>query len=314
MKIAFFGTPYFSLASFLALIESEFKVIALVTQPDRPAGRGQKLTSPPLKETALNHGIPVFQPERINVSHRPIADLKPDVIVTVAYGQILSREVLDIPKIGCVNVHASLLPELRGASPINWAIIRGDTRSGITTMLMDEEMDTGNILLRREVEILPEDDAGALHDKLMGAGADLLLKTLRAMREGALTPIPQDDSLATFAPAISRDTGRIDWNKPTREIVNLIRGCAPWPTAWTYHGNNLLKIWKAAPYSHRQLAEMWPGTVVTVGGEGIAVVTADGAVLLTELQREGKKRLDAAEFLRGYCVEIGQEFSPAAGK
>lgn len=309
MKIVLMGTPDFSLPCLSALVGSAHEVAGVVTQPDRPKGRGKALQAPPVKRLAIENDIPVFQPEDINKEVRVISDLAPDCIVTVAYGQLLSKEILEIPRRGCVNVHASLLPALRGASPIQWAIINGDEVTGITTMLMDTGMDTGDILLQREAPIGPEDDAGALHDALAGVGAEVLLETLRGLEEGSMTPKPQDHSRATNAPAIRKDMGRIDWCSPARSVVNLIRGCAPWPSAFTFHKKKMIKLWKASVVDEKQPAEGEPGTIAAAGEGGIRVAAGDGTVYITELQREGRKRLGAEAFLRGYRLGAGERFS-----
>ncbi|MFH1538855.1 MAG: methionyl-tRNA formyltransferase [bacterium] len=309
MKIVFMGTPDFSLECLSALVGGGCEVAAVVTQPDRPKGRGGELQAPPVKLLAIEKSIPVMQPEDVNREAGAIAGLAPDCIVTVAYGQLLSKEILEIPSLGCVNVHASLLPALRGASPIQWAIINGDDVTGITTIMMDAGMDSGDILLQREVPIGPEDDAGALSGTLARVGAEVLMETLRGLEEGSIIPRPQDHSRATFAPAISKDRGRIDWNSPARSIVNLVRGCAPWPTAYTFHKKKTIKLWKARVVDEKQPPEASPGTIVAAGDDGVVVAAGEGAIRVMELQREGKKRMGAGAFLRGYPLESGDKFA-----
>ena len=247
MRIIFMGTPEFAVPSLKALIESEDKVIAVVTQPDKPKGRGLEVVPPPTKVLAEKHGISVLQPQKIKTEEffNELQKFNPDLICVVAYGKLLPKNILDMPPHGCINVHASLLPKYRGAAPINWAIIRGEKVTGITTMKMDVGMDTGDMLLKREVQIDDEDNGETLSEKLSHVGAELLIDTIRLLKKGELQPIPQDHSQATYTPMLEKEHGKIDWEKPAEEIRNLIRGTLPWPGAYTTLDGKLLKIYRA---------------------------------------------------------------------
>ncbi|MBI5892244.1 MAG: methionyl-tRNA formyltransferase [Deltaproteobacteria bacterium] len=298
------GTPDFAAPSLKLLIESPYEVCAVATQPDKPKGRGMVLTPPPVRVLALAHNIPVFQPERLNSDFAAkLKEIAPDMIVVAAYGKILPKSVLEIPKYGCINVHASLLPKYRGAAPINWAIINGEKETGITTMLMDEGMDTGKMLLKESVKISNDDTAGTLHDKLKEVGANLLIKTLDALRNGTIAPIEQDDSLATYAPMIKKEDGRIDWTLKAEEIKNLIRGLNPLPCAYTRWEGKQIKIFKAEVEAG---VKEEPGTIINISTEGIFVAAGRGTLLITELQMENKNRMSASEFIKGYRIVKGQ--------
>ena len=305
LRILFMGTPAFALPTLARLIDGEDELIGVVTRIDKPKGRGKRLTEPPVKALAREHGIPVLQPTKLKVAEFQdrLRSMNLDFIVVVAYGKILPKEVLLIPKRGCVNVHASLLPRYRGAAPINWAIARGETVTGITTMRMDEGMDTGDILLTRDVAIGDETTAGELHDTLTEVGAELLMDTIRGLKAGRITPRPQDHDRATYAPMLKKEHGEIDWARPAREIRNHIRGMTPWPGTYTFHGDALLKVWQASvvPKDDRQGD---PGEVIALGEDGIHVATGEGRLRITEVQREGRKRMQAGEFLRGHPVEL----------
>ncbi|MEW6202248.1 MAG: methionyl-tRNA formyltransferase [bacterium] len=308
MKLIFMGTPEFASTSLLALIENRFDLLAVVTQPDRPKGRGKILTTSPVKKIATSHNLPVLQPEKIRHIKDELADLAPDCIVVVAYGQILTEEILRLPPLGCVNLHASLLPAYRGASPIQWAIIKGETITGVTTISMDKGMDTGNILLQKKIPIAAEDTARSLHDKLAAEGASLLIETLHALRDGSITPAPQDHSKASYAPMLKKSDGLINWAHSAADIVNLIRGCDPWPSTFTYHGAEMIKIWKAV-VSDEKKTDAPPGTVVKINAHALYISTGEEIVAILELQREGKKRQDVDSFLRGYSIKTGDKFS-----
>lgn len=305
MRIVFMGTPDFSVPVLEALVQEGHEVVQVVTQPDKPKGRGKSVLMTPVKEKALALGLPVWQPERIR---RPEAveqlkELAPDVIVVVAFGQILSRQVLDIPRLGCVNVHASLLPKYRGAAPIQWAILDGETCTGVTTMLMDEGIDTGNMLEKLEVPIAPDETGGSLHDKLSRAGAELIRSTLRRLEAGTLVPEPQTEEGTCYARMLTKTMGDIDWNMDAAAIERLIRGLNPWPSAYTHLDGRTLKIWKA------QVREGNPegvcGQIVETGRDSISVKTGNGVLVLQEVQLEGKKRMDAGAFLRGFPLKAG---------
>ena len=305
MRIVFMGTPDFSVPVLEALVQEGHEVVQVVTQPDKPKGRGKSVLMTPVKEKALALGLPVWQPERIR---RPEAveqlkELAPDVIVVVAFGQILSRQVLDIPRFGCVNVHASLLPKYRGAAPIQWAILDGETCTGVTTMLMDEGIDTGDMLEKMEVPIAPDETGGSLHDKLSHAGAELIRSTLRRLEAGTLVPEPQTEEGTCYARMLTKTMGDIDWNMDAAAIERLIRGLNPWPSAYTHLDGRTLKIWKA------QVREGNPegvcGQIVETGRDSISVKTGNGVLVLQEVQLEGKKRMDAGAFLRGFPLKAG---------
>jgi methionyl-tRNA formyltransferase len=299
-KIVFMGTPDFSVPILKQLISEGYNVIAAVTQPDRPVGRKRVLTPPPVKAEAVKQGIPVYQPEKIRVKEEleKILALEPDLIVTAAFGQILPKELLDYPKYGCINVHASLLPELRGGAPIHYSIIQGKEKTGITIMYMAEKLDAGDILTQAEVVIEENDTAGSLFDKLSEAGAALLSETLPKLLKGELDPIPQNDEEATFAYNIKREQEQVDWTRTGEEIYNHIRGMNPWPVAFTTLDGSVLKLWRSEKVGLKEKA--LPGTVVGIEKDGF--ITAAGnmtGIKITELQPAGKKKMSGEQFLRG---------------
>lgn len=308
-KIIFMGTPDFSVPILSALVDNGYEVIAVVTQPDRPVGRKKTLTPPPVKVEAVKRGIPVYQPEKIKRPEElePILALQPDLVVTAAFGQILPKQLLDAPKYGCINVHASLLPELRGGAPIHYSILQGKKKTGITIMYMAEKLDAGDILTQAEVEITEEDNVGTLHDKLSAVGCELLLETLPKLICGELTAIPQDEDKATFAPNIKREQEKIDWHKSGEEIYNQIRGLNPWPVAYTIWNELTLKIWQSKKVITTKDAA--PGTVLEIDKDGIVVATGnETAIKITELQPAGKKRMPATQFLQGkVSLTIGDQ-------
>ncbi len=312
MRVVFMGTPDFAVSSLQALIDSRHEVCMVVTQPDREKGRGKAIAESPVKTCAAAAGIPVFQPARIKTPEA-VSELRAqqaDVFVVAAYGQILSEEILTIPRYGCINVHASLLPRLRGASPIQWAIVQGETKSGVTIMQMDKGMDTGAILMQQEVEITDDETGESLYEKLRSAGAPLLLKTLDALEDKTAVPVPQDDAAATYAPLLQKDMGRINWKKPADEIGRLIRGMNPWPGAYTKLGGKLLKIWEAYPLPEddgEDEGDIAPGTVLSAAGDGIRVRCGKGSIVLTQIQAEGKRRLPAHDYLLGSRLESGTQ-------
>ncbi|MBB5323726.1 methionyl-tRNA formyltransferase [Anoxybacillus tepidamans] len=306
VRIVFMGTPDFSVPVLKQLICDGYEVVGVVTQPDKPKGRKKELTPPPVKVEAEKHGIPVFQPVKIREKeqYEQVLALKPDLIVTAAFGQILPKELLEAPKYGCINVHASLLPELRGGAPIHYAILQGKTKTGITIMYMVEKLDAGDILTQVEVPIAETDTVGTLHDKLSIAGAKLLSETIPLLLEGKITPVKQEEEKATFAYNIKREQEKIDWTKTGEDIYNHIRGLNPWPVAYTTYKGQVWKIWwgEKVP-AQRQAA---PSTVIEATRDGIVVATGnETAIKITELQPAGKKRMSAEQFLRGAGVTIG---------
>ncbi|MCM2533465.1 methionyl-tRNA formyltransferase [Neobacillus pocheonensis] len=304
-KIVFMGTPDFSVPILRQIIKDGYEVIGVVTQPDRPVGRKKILTPPPVKVEALEHGIPVYQPEKIRQKEEleKILSLNPDLIVTAAFGQILPNELLEAPTHGCINVHASLLPELRGGAPIHYAIIQGKKKTGITIMYMVEKLDAGDILTSVEVPISDEDNVGTLHTKLSKAGADLLSETLPLLLDGKLSPIPQNNEEATFAWNIKRDQEKIDWTKSGEEIYNHIRGLNPWPGAFTSMDGSVLKIWRSEKVS--DLSSQESGTILKIEPDGIIVSTGnETAIKIKELQPSGKTKMTSEEFLRGSGSKI----------
>jgi len=305
LRVVFMGSAEFSVPALRALHQA-FHVVGVVTQPDRPRGRGQKSSPTPVKAAALELGVPVKEPERVR-SVEFVDELHawaPDVIVVVAYGRILPLSVLQLPPMGCVNIHASLLPRHRGASPISAAVLEGDSVTGVTAMLMDEGLDTGDILLTRETAIAPDDTTGSLHDRLMELGGGLVVETLRRMAEGTLERLPQNHSQATITRPLAKEDGRIDWTKDAVFLDRLVRAMNPWPGAFTFLAGEAIKIWTASPVDGSGAA----GTVMEVGPEGILVGTAEGLLLLKEVQAPGKKRVSAAEFARGRRLHAGDEF------
>jgi len=299
-KVVFMGTPDFSVPVLQRLIEEKYDVIAVVTQPDRPVGRKKVLTPPPVKVEALKYNIPVYQPEKIRQSEelKTIISLNPDIIVTAAFGQILPKELLDAPKFGCVNVHASLLPELRGGAPIHYSILQGKEKTGITIMYMAEKLDAGDIISVAEVEITEDDTVGTLHDKLSRVGSDLLSATLPKLLAGEITSIPQNDEEATFAPNLKRSDEKIDWSASGEEIYNKIRGLNPWPVAFTLYQGNVMKVWAGKKVAKK--IEAVPGTIVEITELGPVIATGNGTYIqLTEVQPAGKKKMDIGQFLRG---------------
>lgn len=310
MNVVFMGTPDFAVPTLDYMVREGYNVMCVVTQPDKPRGRGNKVTFSPVKEKAVEHNIPVIQPVSIKKDKEFIEKIKglnPDVIVVVAFGQILSKELLDIPKSGCINVHASLLPALRGAAPINWSIINGDIEAGVTTMFMDVGLDTGDMLIKESTAIKEDETAGELHDRMKIIGAETLIKTLKVLEKGNLQRIPQDDSKSTYAPMLDKNTGRIDWSRNSIDIKNLVRGTNPWPVSYTTIDGQKLKIWKI-DMDTTVKNQGKPGEVFKVDKVGIHVYSGDGAVVIQEVQAEGGKRISAYSFTLGHSVEIGTIF------
>lgn len=306
MRIVFMGTPGFAVPCLETLIESAYQVVGVITQPDRPKGRGNKIAISPVKERALAYNLPIWQPLRVNTPEviAQIRDARPDLIVVVAFGQILSRDVLDIPPKGCINVHASLLPKYRGAAPIHWAIINGEQETGVTTMYMDTGMDTGDMIMKEKVQITENDTAGTLHDKLAIAGASLLKDTVQLIMENKAPRKPQDHQEATYAPILKRAHELINWQNNARHIANHIRGMNPWPGAYTTINNRTVKVWEAETASEHGTGVA--GLVEEINGaKGIKVQGESGALWLTQVQPEGSKIMSGADFARGYRLEVG---------
>lgn len=304
IRTVFMGTPEFALATFTGLIDFGLNLVGVFTQPDRPKGRGKKLAAPPVKELALQQQIPVFQPLKLRdpAAVAQLRELQPDLIVVVAYGQILPKAVLDIPQYGCINVHASLLPKYRGAAPINQAIIDGETETGVTTMYMDVGLDTGDMLVKYRLTIGENETAGELHDRLALLGREAMEETLRQICSGTLIAEKQDDSLSCYAPMLKKEDGLIDWQQSAATIHNLVRGLDPWPGAYSHLDGEVLKI-SATSVAADLSGE--PGTVLLADAEGVRVACREGALVIGRLQLPGRKRLAAADFLRGRELPIG---------
>jgi len=317
MRIVFCGTPAFAVPSFQHLLaQSDFQIVGVLTQPDRPRGRGQEVSDSPVKQAALAAGVPVHQPERVRAPEvqRLLEALKPDAMVIIAYGQIIPARLLPIPKHGWINLHASLLPKYRGAAPINWAIANGETKTGLTTMRIDAGMDTGEMLLKREIEIAPGETAPELTARMAELGAPPLAETLRGIASGTIQPQPQDHDAATYAPMLKKEDGRIDWNRPAREIYNRIRGFTPWPGAYTTFRGQLCHIWGhlwGEPVSNslvERISAGPPGALAHADAE-ILVACGDTTVLrLTSVKLEGRKQISASEFARGARLTSGERF------
>lgn len=305
MKIVFMGTPDFAVCSLESLIKAGHEITCVVTQPDRQKGRGRELAFCPVKECALKHGLNVFSPVKIKDSES-VAELRKyeaDIFVVAAFGQILSEEILNMPKYGCVNIHASLLPHLRGAAPIQWSILNGDKETGVSIQQMAKGLDTGDVLLARSIPIEDTDTGASLFDKLMILGGELIVELLPMIEHGMVTPVKQDESLATYASKITKEMGLIDWTKDAALIERYVRGLNSWPSAFTYIDGKMLKIW-GAKVSDEETADE-PGAVTMVTPSEIKVKTGCGILILTEVQLEGKKRMSTSEFLRGFRIEKG---------
>jgi methionyl-tRNA formyltransferase len=305
LRIIFMGTPDFACPTLQRLIDRGEEIIAVVTQPDRPKGRGQKLVPPPVKVLAEKHGIPVLQPHRVRAPEAiaQIRELSPDLIVVVAFGQILPQGLLDIPRHGCINIHASLLPRYRGAAPINWCLVNGEAETGITTMQMDAGLDTGDMLVKRSIPISPDEDAQSLHDRLSLLGAETIDETIDRLLAGTLTREKQDDSLSCYAPMLKKEDGLVDWALDAGRIKNLVRGLTPWPGAYTFLDGKTLKLFSVSVSS--EPGE--PGMVLKTGKDGILVSCGSGSLLVGELQLEGRTRLSAGDFLSGCRLTPGTQ-------
>lgn len=311
MRVIFMGTPDIAVQPLLALAK-EHEVVLAVSQPDKPKGRGGKMQPTPVKEAAMELGIPVYQPKRIRdeACIEELRTYQADVMVIIAFGQIIPKEILEMTPYGCINIHASLLPKYRGAAPIQWAVIRGEAVSGVTTMQMDEGLDTGDMLLKEEIVLDEKETGGSLYDKIAEAGAALGLKTLRGLEEGTITPEKQpEESPTPYARMLDKALGNIDWKESAVSIERLIRGLNPWPSAYTDWDGKVMKIWQAEVLSEEGAdlaADRVPGMVVRVEKDSFSVQTGDGLLKVTELQIPGKKRMEAGAFLRGYSIKTGE--------
>ena len=322
MRIVFMGTPDFSVPALKALVEAGHQVIAVVTQPDKPKGRGKEVQMTPVKIQAMEYGIPVYQPAKVREASfvEVLQGMEADVYVVIAFGQLLPKAVLELPKYGCINIHASLLPKYRGAAPIQWCVIDGERETGITTMMMDVGLDTGDMLEKTVIPIEEKETGGSLHDKLSLAGGALILSTLKKLEEGTLVRTPQTDEGTCYAKMLTKSLGDIDWNQSAVSIERLIRGLNPWPSAYTMWNGKTIKIWSADVTTSREAAAflsesgvpsetgITPGTVVCSDKHSLVVCTGDGLLSVRELQMEGKKRMDTPAFLRGYPIPEGDVF------
>lgn len=306
MNIMFMGTPDFAIPSLEALYNAGHNVVCVVTQPDKPKGRGHKMAHPPVYECAQSHGTPIYQPQNLkkeNFEHILI-DSNPDLIAVVAYGKILPEYVLNYPKYGCVNVHGSLLPKYRGAAPMQWCIINGESKTGVTTMLMEKGLDTGDMLLKAEIELTDDDNYETVHDKLNVIGANLLVETISKLQNGEIVPQKQDDSLSCYSPMIDKTNSKIDWSKPAQNIKNLVRGLYPFPRAYTMYCDKLLKIEKATAVQTQSSDEC--GTIIAVDKKSFTVkCSGDTALCVTKIQMEGKKSMDVQSYLLGNTIQKG---------
>lgn len=311
MRIVFMGTPTFAVPSLRLLIEKHYEIVAVVTQPDRPKGRKRVLTPPPVKEAALELGIPVLQPEKMRSAEavEQIAAYKPDLIITAAYGQILPKAVLELPKLGCINVHGSLLPKYRGGAPIQRSIINGEEETGVTIMYMAEGLDTGDMISSVVLPITEEDTSGTMFEKLSIAGAELLLETLPKLIAGEIKAVPQNNDLATYAPNLTREDERIDWQSSARQIFNQIRGLSPMAGAFTYLNGEVFKVWEAT-VSKEQVGDgkQASGAILQATSEGILVQTGEGQLILKQVQPAGKRMMKVADWIQGARSIVGQVF------
>ncbi|NPV27716.1 MAG: methionyl-tRNA formyltransferase [Firmicutes bacterium] len=312
MRLVFMGSAEFAVPSLRAVVAAGHEVVGVVTQPDRPRGRGQQMAPTPVKQLAERLQLPVWQPNKVRAEDfvALLREVNPELIVVVAFGQILSKDVLDIPKLGCINVHASLLPRYRGAAPIHWAIINGETKTGVTTMYMTEELDAGDIIRQSAVTIGDSVTVGEVHDQLAKVGADLLVQTLTEIQAGIAPRIPQDSHLVSYAPPLKREHEKIDWQWSATRVKNLVRGLNPWPGAYTLAADQELKVWQAEiwPAVHDQSSKhsALPGEVVEIiKDRGFVVQTGGGLLLVTEVQPAGKQRMTGADFCRGYRIKPG---------
>ncbi|KPI50256.1 methionyl-tRNA formyltransferase [Clostridioides difficile] len=305
MKIVFMGTPDIAVPCLQKIIDEKYDILGVVTQPDKPKGRGKKLGMSPVKELAIENNIPVYQPIKARDEEfiDTMKSLNPDVVVVVAFGQILPKEILEIPKLGCINVHVSLLPKYRGAAPINWVIINGEEKTGVTTMYMDEGLDTGDMILKTEVNLDENITAGELHDKMMNIGAETLKETLKLIEEGTAPREVQNHEEFSYAPIMNKSLGNIDFSKNAMEIHNLVRGVNPWPSAYTTYNGVTMKIWKTKVLDEKSTKNA--GTIIDVNKDGIKVSTKDKVLLIEEIQMPNKKRMLVGEYIKGNTIETG---------
>lgn len=311
MKIVFFGTSAFAVPALISLKNSEHKLSAVVTQPDRRSGRGLVKTFSPVKLTARNYALPVYQTANTGAGDfiKKITGLKPDLFVTASFGQILPREVLEIPKKYPINIHASLLPKYRGAAPINWAIINGEKNTGITIFKMTEKMDAGPVILEKEIPISESDNAYTVNDKLSKASAALIIEALNLVEEDKVNFITQKEADVSFAPRLKKEDGLLSWNETSEKIHNLVRGLVPWPSAYTYLENRLIKIWATKSEPYNKITAVEPGTIIDIDKVGIHVRTGDGSIIICEVQAEAGKRMAVEAYCRGHKVQAGERFS-----
>lgn len=301
MRIVYMGTPDIAAIILKRLLEEPYEIVLTVTQPDRPKGRGKELAKSPVKVLSEEHGIPVFQPERLRNPEAVavIREAKPDMIVVAAFGQILPKEILDMPKYGCINVHASLLPAYRGAAPIQWAVLDGQKESGVTIMYMNEGLDTGDILLQKRVSLSPDETGGSLYDTLSVMGAELLTEAIPKIVDGTLTAVPQGEMTTAYAKQLTKEMGRLDFTRPAEELERYIRGLNPWPGTYTQLDGKTFKIWRAEVVTLTD-SSLEIGTVTDITKKSFTFVTGKGGLRVLELQPEGKRRMTTEEFLRGY--------------
>lgn len=307
MKIVYMGTPDFAVPCLQVLLDNKYEIAAVVTQPDRAKGRGNKLAAPPVKVLAESAGIPVYQPEKIKTQEftELLRQLSPDLIVVVAFGQLLSKAILDIPPLGCINVHASLLPRYRGAAPINWCIINGEKSTGVTTMYMDVGLDTGDMIIKNEINIGDDENAQEFHDRLSALGAETLLETLKMVEAGTAPRTPQNSEAATYAPIMTKTLGKIDWSKDAASIKNLVRGTCPWPGAFSSYNGKSFKIFEADVNMEGNHEDKEPGTITAVNKDSFTVACGSGSLDIRELQFENEKRMSVEAYLRGHLIEKG---------
>lgn len=306
LRIVFMGTPEFAVPCLETLLAAHHEVVAVVTQPDRPKGRGQKLAYSAVKEAALAHNLPILQPQKIKEPEflAEMERLQPDMIVVVAFGQFLPKVLLDLPRLGCINVHASLLPAYRGAAPIHWAVMDGCAVSGVTTMYMDIGMDTGDMILKEEYTIIPDMTTGELHDALKIVGARVLRQTVQQLANGSAVRVPQEEAAATYASLLTRDIERIDWKRSAQDLHNQIRGLNPWPGAYCQYQDKVMKLWQSRLYDAAAVTQQ-PGRIAAITAQGIVVETGAGLLEITEMQPQSKRRMAARDCASGYALTIG---------